>query len=60
MLAARAGQVEVVRLLLANGADINAQDDLYGRTVLMWAARGGDVEGSAPFARQWGRHKRPR
>ena len=44
MWAAFGGHVEVVRFLVANGADINAQDAYYGRTVLTWAAWVGHVE----------------
>lgn len=39
-LAARRGHVEVVKLLLAQGADVNAQD-ISGRTPVMLAALGG-------------------
>ena len=44
MYAAREGHIEVVRLLLADGADIHAQDAYYGRTVLAWAAWAGQME----------------
>ena len=40
MYAARGGDVEVVRLLLDNGADLHAQN-AYGITVLMWDGLGG-------------------
>ena len=43
MWAALGGDVEMVRLLIANGADIHAQNNA-GTTVLMYAAWGGDVE----------------
>ncbi|MDI6812191.1 MAG: ankyrin repeat domain-containing protein [Desulfitobacteriaceae bacterium] len=40
MVAAAAGRTDNVRLLLDNGADINARDQ-EGRTALMWAAKAG-------------------
>ena len=43
MVAARAGNVDDVRLLLKAGADIEAKDD-YGNTALMLAAQEGKVE----------------
>ena len=38
MAAARAGNLEVVKLLAARGADVNAAEHLRGQTALMWAA----------------------
>ena len=38
MTAARAGNVDVVRLLLDRGADVNAREKYKGQTALMWAA----------------------
>ena len=41
--ATRQGDLERVRLLLKNGADVNAQDE-HGQTALMNAAHAGQVE----------------
>ncbi|CAM9089781.1 unnamed protein product [Chrysoparadoxa australica] len=41
MLACGAGHVEVVRSLIAAGADLSAKDKAYGSTPLMWACGGG-------------------
>ncbi len=38
MIAARTGNAEVVRMLLARGADANARENSLGETALMWAA----------------------
>ena len=38
MTAARLGQVEVMKLLLDHGANVNARDKKFGQTALMWAA----------------------
>jgi ankyrin len=38
MTAARAGNAEVVRMLIARGAGANAREDTLGETALMWAA----------------------
>ena len=38
MTAARTGNAEVVRMLLARGADANAREASLGETALMWAA----------------------
>jgi ankyrin repeat protein len=38
MTAARTGNAEAVRMLLARGADANARDSSLGETALMWAA----------------------
>ena len=38
MTASRTGNAEVVRMLLARGADANAREDSLGETALMWAA----------------------
>jgi ankyrin repeat protein len=38
MNAARTGNAEVVRMLLARGADANARESSLGETALMWAA----------------------
>ena len=37
MTAARTGNVEVVKLLLAQGADVNGRETRRGQTALMWA-----------------------
>jgi ankyrin repeat protein len=42
--AADRGQVEIVKLLLDRGADVNAKDSFYGVTPLVWAASNGHVE----------------
>jgi hypothetical protein len=42
--AADRGQVEIVKLLLDRGADVNAKDSFYGVTALVWAANNGHVE----------------
>ena len=42
-LAARKGHLEVVKVLLAAGADVRATDKMFGATPLLWAAREGDV-----------------
>jgi len=42
--AADRGQVEIVKLLLDRGADVNAKDSFYGVTPLVWAANNGHVE----------------
>lgn len=41
MAAARAGAVEVVRALLAHGANVNATERAHGQTALMWSAANG-------------------
>jgi ankyrin repeat protein len=38
MTAARAGNVDAVRILLDRGADVNARETYKGQTALMWAA----------------------
>ena len=38
MTAARAGNADVVRMLLDRGADVNAREKYKGQTALMWAA----------------------
>ena len=38
MTAARTGNVEAVRALVARGADVNARERWFGETALMWAA----------------------
>ena len=38
MTAARLGQVEVMRMLLDRGAEVNAREKKFGQTALMWAA----------------------
>jgi ankyrin repeat protein len=42
--AADRGDVEIVKLLLERGADVNAKDTFYGATPLTWAASNGHVE----------------
>lgn len=42
--AADRGQVEIVRLLLERGADVNAKDSFYGVTPIVWAASNGHAE----------------
>jgi len=42
--AVRGGRVDIVRFLLANGADANKQNWLSDRTPLMFAANSGDTE----------------
>ncbi len=42
--AARVGDVNRVKLELANGTDVNSPDPASGRTALMWAARENKVE----------------
>jgi ankyrin repeat protein len=37
MTAARTGNVDTVKLLLAHGADVNAKESARGQTALMWA-----------------------
>jgi hypothetical protein len=41
-VAARAGNADVVKLLLENGACVEVEDH-YGRTAAQWASRGGYV-----------------
>ncbi|MGE5834148.1 MAG: ankyrin repeat domain-containing protein [Acidobacteriota bacterium] len=43
-LAAQSGSAEAVNALLAKGADVNARDDVYGRTPLVFAASEGRVD----------------
>ena len=38
MAAARLGQVEVMKMLLDRGANVNARDKKFDQTALMWAA----------------------
>jgi ankyrin repeat protein len=38
MTAARTGSMEVLQLLIARGADVNAKEKSHGQTALMWAA----------------------
>ena len=42
--AADRGDVEIVKLLLERGADVNAKDTFYSATPLTWAAANGHVE----------------
>jgi ankyrin repeat protein len=37
MTAARTGQPDVVDMLLAHGADLNARENWFGETALIWA-----------------------
>ena len=41
MIAANAGSAEVVKQLIAHGADVNAAESRKGQTALMWAAAEG-------------------
>ena len=41
MVAARGGYMEIVKLLLDKGADVNAKDKKFEATSLIWAAVGG-------------------
>ena len=41
MIAAGSGNVDAVRLLLENGADVNGSEPKRGQTALMWAASEG-------------------
>lgn len=41
---AKEGKSQVVELLLAKGANVNAKDSEYGSTALMWAAHNGHAE----------------
>ena len=38
------GHIEIVRVLLENGADPNAKDTFYGATPIIWAAQRGHVD----------------
>ena len=38
MTAARTGQPEVLKLLLNGGADLDARENWFGETALIWAA----------------------
>jgi len=44
MTAARTGNAEVVRMLIARGADANARESSLGETALMWAAAENHLE----------------
>ena len=52
MAAAKGGYSELAKLLLFNGADVNAKDD-RGRTALMWAIESGHDE-MAEILRKYG------
>ena len=43
------GDLEIVRLLLEFKADVNARDDLVGRTPLHMAARNGHLKAARPL-----------
>ncbi len=43
MQAARAGNVDAVKALLAKGANVNIEEGMYGQTALMWAASAGNT-----------------
>lgn len=42
--ATRKGDISTVKELLAKGADVNAKDNMFGRTALMWASENGHLE----------------
>jgi len=44
MTAARTGRPEVLKALLAHGADLKARENWYGETALMWAAAENHVD----------------
>ncbi len=44
LTAARTGKAEVVKALLARGANVNARDSYRGETALMWAAGKNNVD----------------
>ena len=44
MTAARTGNAEVIRMLIARGADANARESSLGETALMWAAAENHLE----------------
>ena len=44
MMASVKGHTEVMHALLATGANIDLQDDVYGQTALMWASGAGHTE----------------
>jgi ankyrin repeat protein len=44
--AAMAGYADAVRVLLAHGADVNAQDGMFAATPLVWAVEGRNTRGA--------------
>ena len=46
MTAARTGDVQTIKVLLAHGANVNAKEPTRDQTALMWAAAEGDVRPS--------------
>ena len=44
LLPAIEGNIEVVKLLIERGADVNAEDTFYQSTPLDWATENGHVE----------------
>ena len=44
MTAARTGKLDAVKVLLSNGANVNAKEPRQGQTALMWAAAEGNAD----------------
>lgn len=43
MMAARSGSADAVKILLANGANVNVRENVRAQTALMWAAAAGNT-----------------